>query len=121
MATTALLRPRAVVAARATTEPVLVKALLVAAAVSFLLLFLVVPLVAVFVQAFEKGWAAYLAALGEPMALSALKLTLLTAGVAVPLNLLFGVAAAWTRKAPASACCAIDSGSGWRSGFPGSP
>jgi sulfate transport system permease protein len=55
----------------------------------------VVPLVAVFHQAFEKGLAAYLAALHEPMALAALKLTLITAGVAVPLNLVFGVAAAW--------------------------
>ena len=61
----------------------------------FLGLFLVLPLVAVFAQAFEKGAAAYFAALREPMALSALKLTLLTAGVAVPLNLVFGVAAAW--------------------------
>jgi sulfate/thiosulfate transport system permease protein len=82
-------------AARATTEPRLVKAFLTATALGFLALFLVVPLVAVFAQALEKGWSAYVAALGEPMALSALKLTLLTAGIAVPLNLLFGVAAAW--------------------------
>jgi sulfate transport system permease protein len=94
MATTALpARPRALVATRATTEPRLVKALLIAVAVAFMAVFLVVPLVAVFVQALEKGWAAY--ALTEPMALSALKLTLLTAAVAVPLNLVFGVAAAW--------------------------
>ena len=79
----------------ATTESRLVKALLTATALGFLGLFLVVPLVAVFAQALEKGWGAYVAALGEPMALSALKLTLLTAGVAVPLNLVFGVAAAW--------------------------
>jgi sulfate transport system permease protein len=72
-----------------------VKLLLTAIAVGFLALFLVVPLVAVFHQALEKGISAYLAALREPMALSALRLTLLTAGVAVPLNLLFGVAAAW--------------------------
>ena len=82
-------------AARATTEPRLVKAFLTATALGFLALFLVVPLVAVFAQALEKGWSAYVAALGEPMALSALKLTLVTAGIAVPLNLLFGVAAAW--------------------------
>jgi sulfate/thiosulfate transport system permease protein len=88
-------RPRALVAMRSTAEPALVKALLIAVAVAFMVLFLVVPLVAVFVQALEKGWAAYAAALTEPMALSALKLTLLTAAVAVPLNLLFGVAAAW--------------------------
>jgi sulfate transport system permease protein len=96
MAANALpLRPRALAAARATGEPVLVKLLLTAIAVGFLALFLVVPLVAVFHQALEKGISAYLAALREPMALSALRLTLLTAGVAVPLNLLFGVAAAW--------------------------
>jgi sulfate transport system permease protein len=74
---------------------VAVKRLLTGIAVGFIALFLVVPLVAVFAQALEKGWAAYVAALREPMAVSALKLTLLTAGVAVPLNLLFGVAAAW--------------------------
>jgi sulfate transport system permease protein len=73
----------------------LVKLGLTAVAVTFLALFLVVPLAAVFHQALEKGVAAYFAALREPMALSALRLTLLTAGVAVPLNLLFGVAAAW--------------------------
>jgi sulfate/thiosulfate transport system permease protein len=96
MAATALpLRRSRRVAIRATTEPLLVKLLLVATAVGFLALFLVVPLVAVFVEAFAKGWAAYVAALREPMAVSALKLTLITAGVAVPLNLLFGVAAAW--------------------------
>jgi sulfate transport system permease protein len=83
------------VAARATSEPAAVKVLLTLTAVGFLALFLVLPLVAVFAQALEKGWGAYVAALREPMALSALKLTLVTAGVAVPLNLLFGVAAAW--------------------------
>ena len=81
--------------AGATTEPFLVKVLLTATALGFLVLFLVVPLVAVFAQALEKGWAAYAAALREPMALKALFLTLLTAAVAVPLNLVFGVAAAW--------------------------
>ena len=95
MATVAV-RPRALVATRATAEPLWVKALLIALAVAFMGVFLVVPLAAVFAQALEKGWAAYVAALTEPMALSALKLTLLTAAVAVPLNLVFGVAAAWT-------------------------
>jgi sulfate transport system permease protein len=94
MATIAL-RTRPTLTARATGEPVLVKTLLIGIALAFLGLFLVVPLVAVFHQAFEKGLAAYLAALHEPMALAALKLTLITAGVAVPLNLVFGVAAAW--------------------------
>jgi sulfate transport system permease protein len=96
MAATALpLRRTARVAVRATSEPFAVKLLLIGIATSFLLLFLVLPLVAVFSEAFDKGWAAYLAALREPIALSALKLTLLTAAVAVPLNLVFGVAAAW--------------------------
>ncbi len=96
MATSALsLRPRTQAATRATSEPKVVKLVLTAVAVGFIALFLVVPLVAVFVQALEKGMSAYAAALVEPMAVSALKLTLLTAAIAVPLNLVFGVAAAW--------------------------
>jgi sulfate transport system permease protein len=83
------------VARRATTEPALVKAALTALAVLFMGVFLVVPLVAVFAQALEKGGRAYTAALTEPMAVAALKLTLLVAGIAVPLNVVFGVAAAW--------------------------
>jgi len=56
---------------------------------------IVLPLIAVFVQAFEKGWAAYLNAIRDPETLSAIQLSLLTVGVSVPLNLVFGVAAAW--------------------------
>jgi sulfate transport system permease protein len=82
-------------ATRATSEPAGVRLLLITIALAFLALFLVVPLVAVFSQAFEKGWAAYLDALGEPMALAALRLTLVTAAIAVPLNAVFGVAASW--------------------------
>jgi sulfate/thiosulfate transport system permease protein len=89
------LRPRTAVATRATTEPLYVKLLLGASAVGFLALFLLLPLAAVFVEALDKGGAAYVAALREPMAMSALKLTLVTAGIAVPLNLVFGLAAAW--------------------------
>ena len=59
------------------------------------MLFLVLPLVAVFVEALRKGVGAYLAALVEPDALAAIRLTLLVAAIAVPLNLVFGVAAAW--------------------------
>ncbi len=92
---TALSRPRASATARATTEPMLVKLALTGLAIAFLALFLVVPLLAVFAQALEKGWSAYAGALSEPMALAALKLTLLVAGIAVPLNVVFGVAAAW--------------------------
>ena len=80
---------------RATREPAAVRLTLTATALLFLGVFLVLPLVAVFAQALEKGWAAYADALREPMALSALELTLLTAAIAVPLNLLFGLAAAW--------------------------
>ncbi|MGD1072885.1 MAG: sulfate ABC transporter permease subunit CysW, partial [Bryobacteraceae bacterium] len=58
-------------------------------------LFVVLPLIAVFVQAFEKGWRAYLTAVTQPDTIAAIKLSLLTAGIAVPLNLVFGVAAAW--------------------------
>ena len=80
---------------RATTEPFFVRVLLISVAAGFLGLFLVVPLLAVFAQALEKGFAAYCSALREPMTRAALKLTLLAAGIAVPLNLAFGVAAAW--------------------------
>ena len=71
------------------------RALLIAVALIFLTLFLFVPLAAVFAEALRKGWDAYLAAIVEPDALSAIRLTLLTAAIAVPLNLVFGVAAAW--------------------------
>jgi sulfate transport system permease protein len=63
--------------------------------VGFLGLFLFLPLVAVFVQAFEDGWRLYLRALAEADAVAAIRLTLLTAAVVVPLNVVFGVAAAW--------------------------
>ena len=78
-----------------TAEPVWVRRALIALALAFFGLFLLLPLAAVFVEALRKGWAVYLAALVEPDALAALKLTLLAAAIAVPLNLVFGVAAAW--------------------------
>ncbi len=81
--------------ARPTDEPHAVKAVLIAAALAFLAMFLVLPLVLVFAQALEKGVFAYLAAIREPDALAALRLTLVTAAVAVPANLLFGLAASW--------------------------
>ena len=81
--------------ARPTTEPLAVRLLLIAVALAFLALFLVMPLVVVFQQALEKGLSAYVAAIREPDALSALRLTLLTAAIAVPANLLFGLAASW--------------------------
>jgi sulfate transport system permease protein len=76
-------------------EPLAVRVGLTVVALSYLVLFLLLPLLAVFTEALRKGWAAYVNAVSEPMALSALKLTLITALVAVPLNLVFGVAAAW--------------------------
>lgn len=79
----------------ATQEPFWVRTLLITVALLFLTFFLVVPLVSVFVEAFKKGWEAYIAAIIEPDAVSAIKLTLLTAAIAVPLNLVFGVSASW--------------------------
>jgi len=76
-------------------EPAWARRLLITAAMLFLSMFLFVPLVAVFVQAFAKGIGVYWAALVDADALSALKLTLIAAIIAVPLNLVFGVAAAW--------------------------
>ncbi|AXO14097.1 sulfate ABC transporter permease subunit CysW [Thalassospira indica] len=76
-------------------EPVLVRWLLILAALLFLFIFLVFPLVIVFTEALASGWKAYLAALVEPDALSALRLTLTVVAFAVPLNILFGIAAAW--------------------------
>src|SRR3954470_13307641 len=81
--------------ADAVSEPAWVRRTLIGLALAFLTLFLFVPLVAVFVAAFAKGVDVYWAALTESDALSALKLTLIAAFVSVPLNLVFGVAAAW--------------------------
>ena len=76
-------------------ETPLAQWLLTLAALAFLLLFLFLPLLAVFVEALRQGISAYLAALVEPDALSAITLTLLVAAIAVPANLVFGVAASW--------------------------
>jgi sulfate transport system permease protein len=73
-----------------------VPAILILCALAFLGLFLVVPLVAIFFEAFRHGWGAYLAAIHDGDTVAALKLTLLTAAVAVPLNTAFGLAAAWS-------------------------
>ena len=78
-----------------TTESRGVRWLLTALALGFMGLFLVLPLAAVFVEALRGGWQAYWDALKEPDALAAIRLTLLTAAIAVPMNLVFGVAAAW--------------------------
>ena len=77
------------------TEAPWVRWTLTGIALAFLLLFLVLPLAAVFTEALRKGFGAYVEALKEPDAWSAIRLTLVTAAFAVPLNLVFGVAAAW--------------------------
>ncbi len=79
----------------ATGEAPWVRRLLIGLALAFMTLFLFIPLATVFVEAFKKGAEVYLAAITEPDALSAIKLTLLAAAISVPLNLVFGVAAAW--------------------------
>ncbi len=86
------LRTRAV---PSTTEPAAVRRLLIGLALAYVGLFLVVPLAAVFVKAFAQGARVYWAAVTDPMALAAMRLTLLAAAIAVPLNLVFGLAASW--------------------------
>ena len=80
---------------RGTSEPAWVRRSLIGIALLFLTLFLFVPLAFVFVQAFAKGIGVYFAAIVDDDALAAIRLTLIAAGIAVPLNVIFGVAAAW--------------------------
>src|SRR4051794_1282597 len=77
------------------SEPWLVRVVIIAVAVSFLIVFVVLPLLLVFAQAFSKGAGAYLSALTDPEARSAIRLTLAVAVISVSLNLVFGVIAAW--------------------------
>ncbi|OQW94324.1 MAG: sulfate ABC transporter permease subunit CysW [Beggiatoa sp. IS2] len=79
----------------ATTEPRWVRYLLISFTLVFLTLFLLLPLLSVFTQALQQGIATYFASFAEPDALAAVRLTLLTAIIAVPLNLVFGISAAW--------------------------
>ncbi|HRO77481.1 MAG TPA: sulfate ABC transporter permease subunit CysW [Acinetobacter towneri] len=79
----------------ATREPTWVRYTLIAIALIFFLSCLILPLILVFVEAFKQGVGVYAQALVHPDTLSAVKLTLLTAAIAVPLNVVFGVAAAW--------------------------
>ncbi|HMU64575.1 MAG TPA: sulfate ABC transporter permease subunit CysW [Nitrosomonas sp.] len=80
---------------RITQEPRWVRYTLITIALTFLALFLFVPLISVFYEALKKGVAVYIAAISDPDALAAIKLTLTATAIAVPLNLIFGVAAAW--------------------------
>jgi len=86
---------RTIPAVRSRSAGGVVRLVLIGAAVLYIGFFLVLPLAAVFVQAFEKGVKAYLAAVSEKETLSAIRLTLLACAIAVPLNLLFGLAASW--------------------------
>ncbi len=83
-------------ARRVNVEPLPVRWLLIGLALLFLVGFLFLPLAVVFGQAFSKGWSVYWAALVEPNALAAIRLTLTAALIAVPLNMVFGLAAAWS-------------------------
>lgn len=76
-------------------EPKVVQWLLTFIALAFLALFLVLPLITIFMTAFQKGWETYLAAITNPDALAAIKLTLIVVLITVPLNAVFGVVAAW--------------------------
>jgi sulfate/thiosulfate transport system permease protein len=78
-----------------TTERLPVRVILITVGVTFLVLFLLLPLAAVFVEAFRAGLGAYFAAITEPDAVAAIKLTLLVAAIAVPANVIFGLAASW--------------------------
>jgi sulfate transport system permease protein len=78
-----------------TTESAPVRWLLIGLAFAILTLFLLLPLAAVFIEAFRRGWEVFTAALTEDAAFSAIKLTLLAAAISVPLNTVFGIAAAW--------------------------
>ncbi|MGE4383562.1 MAG: sulfate ABC transporter permease subunit CysW [Arcobacter sp.] len=76
-------------------ESKVVKYLLIGTAVSFLMIMLVVPLITIFAEAFRKGVEAYFESFNDEYVLQAIKLTLITAVIAVPLNLVFGVCASW--------------------------
>ncbi|MDO8305038.1 MAG: hypothetical protein Q7T06_04520, partial [Herminiimonas sp.] len=82
-------------ASPATREAPWLRWTLLTLALGFFAFFLLLPLVAVFFEALRRGWGTYLTALTDPDALSAVRLTLLAAAISVPLNLVFGISAAW--------------------------
>ena len=82
-------------ASPAASDSPLVKWVIIGVSLTFFACFLLLPLVAVFVEAFKKGWEAYLRAILEPDTMSSIRLTLLAAAIAVPLNVVFGIAASW--------------------------
>jgi sulfate/thiosulfate transport system permease protein len=77
------------------TEPRVVRLLLISIAFVFLGIFLLLPLASVFAEAFKKGWQLYVSSITEPIAVAAIKLTLITAAISVTSNMIFGIAAAW--------------------------
>ncbi|MDM5224052.1 sulfate ABC transporter permease subunit CysW [Peribacillus sp. NJ11] len=85
-----------IITRNATKEPKSIQWVLISIVLLFLTLFLVVPLIAIFVKAFEKGAETYFAAISHPDSLAAIKLTLIVVLITVPLNAIFGVVAAWT-------------------------
>ena len=87
--------PKSGATAAAISEPAVVRWLLIGIALVFLGIFLFLPLAIVFATAFQKGVGFYLQAFRDPDTLAAIRLTLLAAGIAVPLNVVFGIAAAW--------------------------
>ncbi|MDE3061161.1 MAG: sulfate ABC transporter permease subunit CysW, partial [Pseudomonadota bacterium] len=78
-----------------TTDPFWLRFLLLAVAIGFITVLVMMPVAVVFAEALLRGWHAYMAALADPLAIDAIRLTLLVAIIAVPLNLVFGVAASW--------------------------
>src|ERR1700753_2867334 len=98
MAGTVALQPRTEIGShsrKSVRETLAVRVVLILLALIFLALFLIVPLAIVFQQAFASGQAAYFGALRDPDVKTSIRLTLTTAAIAVPLNVVFGVAAAW--------------------------
>ncbi|HEX4422445.1 MAG TPA: sulfate ABC transporter permease subunit CysW [Kofleriaceae bacterium] len=87
--------PQVAATTSATSEPVWLRRIVIGVAVGFVGLFILVPLTAVFAEALRNGLAAYGHAVADPAALSAIKLTFLAAGISVPLNVVFGIAASW--------------------------
>jgi sulfate transport system permease protein len=81
--------------ARGLREPLIARIILIAMALGYIGLMLVLPLAAVLYEAFKAGWAAWQTAIAEPDAVASIKLTLLVAAISVPLNTIFGLAAAW--------------------------
>jgi sulfate transport system permease protein len=88
-------RPRRAILPSVTTEAPMARATLIGLALAFLVLFLMLPVIVVFSEAFRKGPAIYFATFADPDALAAIRLTVIIAAVSVPLNMVFGIAASW--------------------------